>query len=123
MTSIGAARTENYQIVNRTGNFQPVGNTVVFDASETSGAKEIALPTNATASDVLVTNSGTKTAFIAFGTATLTATVPTSGAAANGTPVLPGAIMVFDRVVNTWAAVVCAAGETTTLYVTPGVGA
>lgn len=119
---IGATRTENYQLVNRTGNFQPVGNTVVFDGTSTSGAKEIALPTNATATDVLITNGGAKTAFIAFGTATLTAVVPTSGAAANGWPILPGAIMVLDRVVNTWVAVVCAAGETTTIYVTPGVG-
>lgn len=75
--------------------------------------------------DVMVTNAGTKPAFIAFGDSAdgaLTATVPGTTGTTKATPILGGAIYNFQK--NTDAkqadtcAAICASGDNTTLYFT-----
>ncbi len=83
------------------------------------------LPASARNFDVMVTNAGTKTAFIAFGDSTkgtVTAQAPGTNGTTNATPVLPGAIYNFqknsDAVQANTCAAICNSGENTTLYFT-----
>lgn len=71
----------------------------------------------------LISNLGSKTVFLASGAAsTLVAVAPVAGTPANGTPIAAGAIMVFSFPPNAYFAAICASGETSTLYITPGEG-
>lgn len=71
----------------------------------------------------LVFNAGTKTVFLAWGAAvSVVAAIPVVGTPANGTPIAAGAIMTLSFPPNAYFAAVCASGETSTLYITPGEG-
>ena len=69
-----------------------------------------------------VSNEGNYTVFITFGTSAVTAAVP-NGATGGGYPILAGqskAVTVAPGV--THAAGICASGETTDVFFTPGKG-
>lgn len=86
---------------------------VTFDY--TSPTVVTQLDANSAITSCMVTNDGTKTAFIKFGDSTVTATT-------SDTPILGGAIYVFDKGINLFAAGICGGSDSTTLYFTPGVG-
>ena len=109
--------TNNVYVINS----QP-GETVPLSVTSTSSSVAFALPASAKNYDVIVTNSGSKTAFIAFGKGTATAQVPGTGGTNNATPVLAGAIYTFqknsDAVFADTCAAICGGSDTTTLYFT-----
>lgn len=101
------------------------GETVPLAVTATSGHVEFALAASKLNYDVIVTNAGTKTAFIAFGDSTagtVVAVVPGTTGTLNATPILAGAIYTFQK--NTDAlkcnscAAICGGADTTTLYFT-----
>lgn len=105
-------------------NSQP-GETVPLSVTATTGHVEFFLPASKLNYDVIVTNAGSKTAFINFGDSlvgTVTATVPGTNGTIKATPVLAGAIYTFQK--NTDAlkcdscAAICGGSDTTTLYFT-----
>lgn len=103
-------------------NSQP-GETVPLSVSQTSSNVKFSLPASAVNYDCVVTNAGSKPAFIAFGSAvTLTASTPGTNGTTNATPVLAGAIYTFqkntDAVQNAYCAAICGGTDTTTLYFT-----
>lgn len=99
------------------------GETIPLFATSVSSSVTFNLAASAKNYDVMVTNAGSKTAYIAFGTTTaVTATMPmTATTTLYATPVLAGAIYTFQKNpgfdVSTVAAIT-AAGEATTLYFT-----
>jgi hypothetical protein len=95
--------------------FLPGGATVNIDVSSSTGAVQIAAGDNSIF-QVRVMNNGTATAWIAFGTATLSATTTA------GIPIGPGVTEVFSVSANpVWVAAI-AAGSTGKIYFTPGSG-
>lgn len=71
---------------------------------------------------VLVTNFGPNEAYIAFGDATITTSVPVAGGAVGGMPILPNTAQTFEGISATHVAAICAATESATLCYTPGEG-
>ena len=88
--------------------------SVTFDFSSPTVVKQ--LDSNQLITSVLVQNGGSKVAFIKFGDSSVTATT-------SDTPILPGAIYVMDKGVAMSVAAICGGTDTTTVYVTAGVGA
>lgn len=112
--------TSNVYVIN-----SQAGETVPLSVTATSGYVDFALVPSKLNYDVIVTNAGTKTAFIAFGDSangTLTATVPGTNGTTKATPILAGAIYTVQK--NTDAvkcdrcAAICGGSDTTTLYFT-----
>lgn len=104
--------------------FTPSGNTAALSATDVSTATPIQVKGgNNNATQRKLYNAGTKDCFLAWGpSATLTAAIPVAGTPANGMPVAAGEISVESFPPNAYFAVVCASGQTTTLYITPGEG-
>ncbi len=98
------------------------GETVPLAVTATSGYVTFALAASARNYDCIVTNAGTKVAFIAFGIGATIATVPGTSGTTNATPILPGAIYTFqkstDAVKTDTCAAICGGSDTTTLYFT-----
>lgn len=69
---------------------------------------------------VRVANLGAKTAFVRFGPSDVTAAIP-SGATKGDVALPAGAVEIFSTQ-QPYLAAICATGETTTLYITPGEG-
>lgn len=112
--------------IQRIGNFAAVGNGMAITADAvTSGGVSAAFPTlpvNASASDVLVVNTGTVSAFIQFGTgAAPTITIPSSGTPGNGIVVPAGNSWVLDKGIADWAAA-STSSSTATVYFYQGIG-
>lgn len=105
--------------------FAPNGNTITFTAA-VSGA--IPTPVQATTPagqsyQYIVTNIGTVTAFISWGssaTATANCVIPT-GTSQSVVPILPSAAFVITLPANVFFCGITASG-TAIIYVTPGVG-
>lgn len=104
-------------------NFGPV-QTKVLSASPTAGSITFTYANTTVYTQIegsgdvtacLVQNAGTKVAFIKFGIAAISATT-------SDTPVLPGAIYVFDKGAATIVSGICGGSDSTTLYFTAGVG-
>lgn len=87
---------------------------VTFDFTSPSVVKQ--LDSNQLITSILVQNAGSKIAFINFGSSSVAATTA-------DTPILPGAIYVMDKGVAMSVAAICGGADTTTLYVTAGIGA
>jgi hypothetical protein len=103
-------------------NSQP-GETIPLNVTEVSANVSFFNVASAKNYDCIVTNAGSKVAFIAFGTSSATvATIPGTNGTIYATPVLPGAIYTFQKntpaIDVTTCAAICASGETTTLYFT-----
>jgi len=110
--------------IQRVGNFCPVGNSIAIDADTVEGGTAVqfpALDSDSTATDVLVYNSGSVDAFVAFGTSTLAVVAPTDGTPANGVCIPSKNSFVLDKGNNTWVSVITATG-TATVYLTQGTG-
>jgi hypothetical protein len=91
--------------------FAPDSNgTQTVSATTTSASVTV----SAYSSAVMITNAGTGTAFVRFGTGAQTATTA-------DTPILPSMYYVLSKGQNTTVAVVCGTG-TATVYVTTGEG-
>lgn len=98
------------------------GETVPLSVSTTSSSVTFALPASGRNYDVIITNAGLKTAFVAFGKTTATATVPGTNGTINSFPVLAGAIYTMqknsDAQQNDTCAAICDGSDSTTLYFT-----
>lgn len=99
------------------------GETIPLNVTATSGNVKFFLPASVANYDCIVTNAGSKTAFINFGIGTsTTATVPATNGTSGATPVLAGAIYTFQKNSDALKADTCAAitagSDTTTLYFT-----
>lgn len=94
----------------------PVG-TVKLTVTTTAGS--VALPTMPSDGPVAITNDGTSTMFIKFGTSAVAAVVP--GASAGDYPVLAGTQVILDRGNAAYVSAITATG-TATLYATTGDG-
>ena len=105
------------------------GETAPLSVNSTSSYVTFGLASSARCTDVMVTNAGSHTAFIAFGVAAngvVSAAVPTSGGGISGgvicVPILSGAIYTFQKntagqLIDTCAAI-CGGSDSTTLYFT-----
>ncbi len=106
--------------------FAPQGNTVFIAAAAASSGASAGVRVNgsvANATQRLVQNIGTKTAYLAGSLdSTIAAVAPTAGTPANGVPVQAGAILVLSYPPNTYFSAICASTDTTTLMLTPGEG-
>lgn len=98
------------------------GETVPLSVTATSSSVKFFNKASKLNYDVIVTNAGTKTAFIQFGDTTAVAVVPSTTGTIGATPVLPGAIYTFqkntDAVQCDTCAAICGGADTTTLYFT-----
>lgn len=102
-------------------NFLPY-ETVSLDAGTTSASVAFVLPASRdNCVEVMVTNEGVSTAFIAFGKGSATATLPGSDGTTQATPVLAGETMVLRKDRADTCAAITRSG-TTTLYFTAGKG-
>lgn len=83
-----------------------------------------ALHLNGTGNSYVVSNAGSKTAFIAIGAAAVTVAAIVLGAVGGGYPILAGAIMTVSTSAGTdsYITAICLSGETTTLYISQGSG-
>lgn len=98
------------------------GETVPLSVTATSSSVAFALKASALNYDVMITNAGTKTAFVAFGVGSATAQVPGTNGTTGATPILGGAIYTLQKNsdgvnVDTCAAI-CGGTDSTTLYFT-----
>lgn len=101
------------------------GETVPLSVTSVSSSVAFYLPASAKNNEVLVTNSGTVTAFINFGLASagsVTAQLPGTNGTTGATPILGGAIYTFQKQSDNQQADTCAAicsgSGTTVLYFT-----
>lgn len=111
----------------RISNFSVTGDTIALACSNVSASAQF--PTlegnNLAATDVMIINNGTKTAWITFGDSAPTAAIPTGDGAnaKNGIPILAGAVMVLYKGQATYVAGITSGADTTTLYLSQGYGA
>lgn len=98
--------------------FNPGQNaTVNLSGSSTSSVVQFDVQTPAYKSQhVRLANAGSGTIFIEFGSSAAAPSLTTS------MPVLAGTVEIVTPPGGAWVAGVCAAGVTTTLYITPGSG-
>lgn len=114
------------------GNWHPYGpySFVVGASGQVNGAIAVTdvsstpLHMTGTGTSYVISNGGSKTAFIAFGDASVTVTGPTNGAIAGGYAILAGAIMTVSgpSIAASYIAAICLSAETTTLYISQGSG-
>lgn len=98
--------------------FQPDGNTVMLGVGDTSVS--VALPT--TKGVLRIFCDGDVAAFVAFGSADVTAVIPTEGSPSDGMPIGPGRETgVTPPAGATHIAAICVSGSAD-LYITPGAG-
>lgn len=91
-----------------------VAGTVSIAATTSTSSAALSLP--GSSAQVLVSNAGSVTAFIAFGDSTIVAVATTS------TPVLAGTQQVFTRPYSSTHVATITGTGTATVYFTPGVG-
>ena len=95
--------------------FQPAGKTVRLDVTAANG--RVALPTREYGDALRIVNDGDATAFIAFGTASVTAAIAADGADAWGMPIGAGRESGFTPPAGaTHLAAICAATKTARLF-------
>lgn len=121
-----AASTTNPLPVVTTPSSTTVGFTPAAASSGTIAVTAVSANLNVpgTGAQIYVANVGTKEAFIKFGTDNTVAAVAGGATTAlTGDMSVPsGLAVVFNIGTNTWIAAIAAAGDTTTLRVTRGVG-
>ena len=99
------------------------GNTVALVVGVASTSAALQLPGGLTkwTWQCLVTNSGTNTAFVAFGASSIVAVIPVAGTPANGIAIAPNTTRAFTVNGGQYIAAIAAAIGNT-LYATAGVG-
>lgn len=104
-------------------NFAP-HETIPLPAGTSSASQAFKLAGSALQRDAMICNTGSVTAFIAFGKGSATATVPGTSGTTKATPIPPGAIMVLHKNLNgenDTVAAITASGSAQ-LYITAGTG-
>lgn len=99
-------------------NFTP-GETIPLTATTVGASAAFVLVQSVAYTDCMVTNTGSVTAFVGFGSSP--AQLPTLGGTANATPVAAGASVVLRKGNNTQCVAITASG-TAQLYFTAGQG-
>lgn len=101
------------------------GETVPLSVTATTANVAFALPASGLNYDVVVTNVGTKTAFVGFAatSALAVAVVPGTSGTKNATPIPAGAIITLQKNSdaeknNLYCCAICGGSDTTTLYFT-----
>lgn len=98
------------------------GETVPLSVTNSSSSVKFALPASWANYDVIVTNAGTKTAFIGFGVGSAVAVTPGTTGTTNAFPVLAGEIVTLqknsDAIKSDTCAAITGGTDTTTLYFT-----
>ncbi len=108
--------------VGRVSNFFCEGNGVLLPCTSSTAARQFpALSAKSSSTDVMIVNTGSVAVFIAFGTATLSAVIPTDGISQNGICIPGGAIMVLCKGKATWVAGITAT-STASVYLYQGYG-
>ena len=102
--------------------FAPNGLTIEIACTSgaTTGVRCDGLVHNAT--QRMVQNLGSKIAYLANGTSSVAAVVPTSSVPNNGIPILAGAVLVLSFPPGSYFSAICGGSDTTTLALTPGEG-
>lgn len=122
MASLNPQRVQYIPSIQRIGNFAVVGNGIALNLTNSNEAVKFpAIPDGSPATDVMLINPGTVSAFITFGTASPAAAIPVDGTPANGILLPAGVVMVLDKGLQTWIAGITATGSTT-IYAYQGAG-
>lgn len=99
--------------------FMPEGATSLIAVTSTpSTAAQIS---SGNVAGVLITNLGSVVAYIAMGSSTVSAALPSTSAPATGSPVLPNSAATYEVRPGFYLSAVTSAG-TAALYATPGSG-
>lgn len=103
--------------------FSPYAKTGALSVGTASTSAAIPLPGSAVgwSHEVLVTNAGTNTVFVAFGGSGVTAAVPVAGTPADGVAVAAGQTQAFSLNASSYIAAIASTG-TNLVYFTAGVG-
>jgi hypothetical protein len=104
-----------------TPNFNPL-ETIPLNSSTSSLSVNFNLPQSGEAPDVMISNAGSNTAFVAFATTTATAVVPSTTGTLGATPVLSGAIMILAKGQANFSCAAITSTGTSQLYFTAGQG-
>lgn len=99
-------------------NFTP-GETIPLTATTSGAIGTFVLVQSVAYTDCMVTNVGSVTAFVGFGSCA--AQLPSTSGTQNATPVLPGASVILRKGSNTQCNAICAASSAL-LYFTAGQG-
>lgn len=108
----------------RITNFFTVGNSILVPCTTSSGSSGVAFPIPPdalVASDIMVSNTGSVDAWVAFGDSTIAVTIPTAGVPSNGINIRAGAIYTLSKGSAAYIAGITAS-STASLYVSPGYG-
>src|SRR5262249_23180141 len=100
-------------------NFTP-GETIVLSAQTTSASASFSLAQSASYPDCLVTNAGSQTAFVSFGTGASTVAAVPSGGTPGAVPIMAGESMVLRKGAGSTTCAGITATGTATLYFTAG---
>lgn len=100
-------------LYNFSANFESLAN---ISATSTVAVEAMLAGSSGIVTDIMLVNTGTKTAFIKFGDATVDVEATT------GMAILPGEKIILDFGLNTHVAVITAGSDTTTLQAIIGRG-
>ncbi len=99
-------------------NFTP-GETIPLIANASGASASFALVQSVAYTDCMITNAGTMTAYVGFGSTP--AQLPNLSGSSNATPISAGGTLVLRRGNNTICTAICSSG-TTQLFFTAGQG-
>lgn len=102
--------------------FGPRGNTANISCSDVASVPvQIGSSTGGCYTYQFV-NTGSKKAYVTAQVRPAAAVIASPGSPANGVPILPNEIVIYNMVPDAWVSAICESGETTNLLVTPGEG-
>lgn len=102
-----------------TNPFKPQGNTALIAPTTTASAA--IQPSTASIATFRLNNTSTNPVWVAYGSSTIVATLPTTTTAANAFPMAAGGIETFDFTPNCYVSAITTVG-TGQLALTPGLG-
>ncbi len=103
--------------------FTPSGNSTLIAVTATASTGIQVKGNLANATQRMVQNLGTKTAYLAWsGASDVAAAIPVDGTPHNGIAIQAGAIIVMGFPPNAYFSAICAGSDSTSLQVTPGEG-
>lgn len=102
--------------------FGPRGNTYNIACTSTASTA-VKIASDMMCSTYQFVNIGTSICYFAIGnSSTVAAVIPLSGTPANGIPVLPGEIVIYQFSPAMWVSAICPAAGTTNLLISVGEG-
>lgn len=99
--------------------FQPQGNTSLIAATTTASAG--IQPSTGAIVGMRVATVGSGPAYLAFGSSTVAAALPTTSTPGAGFPIQPNSVETFNFAPNTWLSAITTGG-TVQVYATAGFG-